>query len=169
MKRQLFLPLFALPLLFLGCDGQAPTEPDAQATNPVFAKATMELNLHVYCLTCTYSSTTNDDFYTGGEYRAFYYFACPADKGALQLYSCMSSNGSYLPSAECDGGAGRWKRSTLKWVIGENKDPCNTSMASFYGNVSGGSQGWKLEYSPRGSGYYKTETVWDVSADAGPT
>jgi hypothetical protein len=165
MKRLLFIPLLALPLLFLSCDGQPPTEPDSEAT---FAKATMTLNLHAYCPSCTQDG---DTFYTDGVYRAFYYFACPAEKGAIQLYRCMSSSGSYMPSDMCEEDAGaNWERANLKWAISARKNvTCNAYMSNFYGNVSGGSQGWKITYSPRGSGYFATEYVWDVSADAGPT
>ena len=36
MKRLLLLPLLALPLLFMSCDGQVPTDPEA--ADPLFGK-----------------------------------------------------------------------------------------------------------------------------------
>ena len=161
MRHLLFLSLLVLPLLFLGCDEQTPAEPDSDAT---FAKATMTLNLHAYCVTCTQDGNT---FYTGETYRSFYYFACPAEKGAIRLYRCMDRAGFYVPAAECAGGTGRWTSHPFKKVL--PADPCNSSIAAFYGNVDGTSQGWKLTYSPRGSGYYKAEFIWDVNKAFGPS
>jgi hypothetical protein len=165
MKRLLIFPLLAFLLLLTSCDGPAPTELDSGAVSPALAKATMTLNLHAYCPTCT--AVDGNTFYTDGDYRAVYYFACPATKGAIQLYRCMDKAGFYLPAAECEGGNGRWQRSTIKKVLPD--DPCNSVIASFYGNISGTSQGWKLEYSPRGSGYYKAEFIWNMNQAAGPT
>ena len=52
MKRVFQLPLLTLPLLFMSCDGQAPTEPDSDATfaktvpNTVHDYAAQRMNLH---------------------------------------------------------------------------------------------------------------------------
>lgn len=167
MKRLLFLPLLALPLLFLSCDGQVPSEPSADASTPTFAKATTPVPLAVLCPTCT--DIDGGDFYTGGGTRTFEYDVCPATKGIVQGYRCYVG-GNFGTASDCDSGAGDWVAmrpfNSFKYLITPSSCTGNIWSLGLIGVDSG--MGHMLKYKPRGSGYYPGTYSFTVFSTSGP-
>jgi hypothetical protein len=164
MKRLLLL---SLPLLFLSCDGQVPSEPSAEApaSVPLFAPNKPSAGLYAYCVGCT--STAGNSFFTGGSQVDIYFNVCDATKGTVLLYRCLYENSVTVNTTQCDDKIARWKS-----VDGGKKrvTSLTTCDALMLNNTPGtvGARGWKLKYRAQGSGFLSEEYTFNVYSAAGP-
>ena len=109
MKRQLFLPLLALPLLFLSCDNEIPTEPAADA-DALFDVTTEGLVTNTVQITGTCSSgVTGKIVYVTVPSGATNYFPCPGgsatfDASTVTAFRVGFTDLNPAPIADCANG-----------------------------------------------------------------
>ena len=111
MRRLLFIPLLALPLLVLSCDEPAPTQPEADefaTAGPLFAaKPPPGFNLLTNCV------ESGGDYYCGdvsGGNPMFAPSVCPLQRGTFVYQYCRDNEfGNPSASSVCEAKQGRWK------------------------------------------------------------
>lgn len=160
MKRRLLLPLLAIPLLFLSCDSETPTQPSANDAVPLFAPTPpLPTTLKAECWVsgagdCSPSelSAPGNFYSTATGATSIGYDLCDTDleldKGSVVVYICRKSGVGTWHYDVCDSGEQHWKRVASRRLA---DSPCAARMFSFGAPASG--LGVKLEYRRQGSAY----------------
>lgn len=149
MKRLFFLPLLALPLLLVSCDGQTPTEPEQTAeTTPLLKPVLQAPGFSTDC-------TASGGYYycANASPPAMFvvsYCSIPIERGTFVVQQCKYRSGAIAPEQVCDDlKEGRWVTTT--------KVPLDESTCSFTTSFEPtaflAGAGFRVKYRGQGSGY----------------
>jgi hypothetical protein len=166
MKRLLFLPLLALPLLLLSCDGQVPTEPAAPDAPGILLKPIPTNYSPIVSGSCTLASGTTEQgtWECSGPsiYSVGVWVYTNKPKGQLAFYRCHGPGGSPYEYNACDSGGYRWRLEAKKPLIFPSAETCadgiGTRPCSGFASLNlnavrdGGTWGIKFKYMAQGSG-----------------
>jgi hypothetical protein len=124
MKRLLFLPLLALPLLFMSCEGQMPTDPEATSNagdillRPAVGNYGVVVKYYHDACTSTANQVGVDWTYpsigsSSGRFCLVAQVTNTVDvtRGRVTWYACRATRQSgspLLPKADCVTGDGHW-------------------------------------------------------------
>jgi len=170
MKKQPYFPMLAVLFLILGCGGQVPSEPSADESTPLFAKATAFAGLHANCIECLLPGCpqcTQDghDFYTDNQTAVFGYDVCPAETGTIQMYWCENDLGSLVCADYCNDGTYKWRREKdYKYKV----KPGLCAPWTFAHPGSDDGHGAMFKYQPQGSGFYGETYSFTIYRSSGP-